>query len=54
METEVSQETFAYVTAIKMENGTPFHAHVIGLTKFEVPLQQALEDGFMLSDNSVN
>ena len=53
METNVS-ETLATVTAIILENGTPFHSKVIGLPFFRVPKHQALKEGFMLATTSKN
>ena len=36
------------VTALLLENGTWFHAKVIGLDRFLVPAQQAQDSGFLL------
>ncbi len=47
-------EALATVSAIYMENGTPFHSKVIGLPHFLLPWQQAQEEGFLLAPTSKN
>jgi len=47
-------EGLVEVSAILLENGTPFHSKVLGLPHFRVPLSQAERDGFLLELSSKN
>ena len=47
-------EPLATVSAVILENGTPFHSKVIGLPHFLVPLTQAIKEGFLLVVTSKN
>jgi len=43
---DIHPEALLPVTALLLENGTMFHAKVIGLDRFFVPEDQARESGF--------
>jgi hypothetical protein len=51
---ETHQELLLNVSAIILENGTPFHSKVIGLSHFLVPEHQAIEEGFLLAPANKN
>lgn len=54
VEMEIRPDPLVAVSAVLLENGIPFHAKMIGLPHFLVPLRQALKEGFLLALASEN